>query len=116
VRAADIQSEPMTALQLLLVMKEIGDLVQRPILWISHMRPSVELPEYDTVNRVRKHLSDSLAFNAARLAHRFFDPTTQVSAVGRERFLTKNGTDLDHPSDLGCKHLAAIYRDFIASI
>lgn len=116
VRAADIQSGPMTASQLLPVMKEIGDLVQRPILWISHMRPSVESPEYDTVNRVRKHLSDALAANAARLGHHFFDPTTQVSAVGRERFLAKDGTDLDHLSDLGCETLATIYRGFIASV
>ena len=97
-------------------MKEIGDLLRRPILWISHIRPGVELPEYNTVNRVRKHLSDSLAINSVRLAHQFFDPATQLSAVGRERFLANNGTDLDHLSDVGCETLATVYRDFIASV
>jgi hypothetical protein len=114
VRGADIQSRALTP-QLLPAMREIGELLRRPILWISHIRPGEESPQFESVNRVRKQISDALALNAARLSHSFFDPTTQVTVIGRERFLRRQGADLDHLSGVGSAHLAGIYRDFIAS-
>jgi hypothetical protein len=115
VRPADIRTESMTRSRLLKAMRQIGRLAARPILWISHMRPGVESPEFENVNRVRKHLADALAVNAVRLSHHFFDPTVQLAAVGREQFLAKDGTDLDHLSKRGALELASVYRDFIAS-
>lgn len=115
IRSSDIQLEMLTQSQLLDAMREIGDLLAKPVLWISHMRPGSDAPEFETVNKVRSHLSNALSANAVRLGHRFFDPSSQVAAHGRDQFLAKKGADLDHLSEFGTQQLAGIYRDFVVS-
>jgi hypothetical protein len=113
--AADIIQSTLTRQQLFQVMRDIGTLLGKRILWISHIRPASDAPEYTTVNNVRKHLADALAANAKQLGHAFFDPTCEVTAVGREDFFAKGGMDLDHLSELGASRLARVYRQFIAA-
>ncbi|EPR12676.1 hypothetical protein M527_01115 [Sphingobium indicum IP26] len=82
---------------------------QRPIIWVSHQRPPSTDPEYETVNKVRSHLSVSLKAGAQALSDMFFDPSTIAAEMGQEVFFQGGGRDLDHLTQEAAKVLSARY-------
>lgn len=85
----------------------------RPVIWVSHMRPGGEDPRYSLVNKIREQGAKVLQDSASLLGDQFFDPSSVVPEMGIEQFFQKGGEDLDHLTPEAAKRLAQIYKTMI---
>ena len=88
----------------------------RPILWVSHIRPPSDAPEYDTLNKVRRHISATLCTGADRLGNGFFDPSDIARQMGQAAFFMQDGRDLDHMTPEAARILSGRYKEICTEI
>lgn len=81
----------------------------RPIIWVSHMRPASDDPQYATVIQTRADLAQMLCANAALLGDHFIDPSETAAVMGQRSFFQKAGTDLDHLTPAAAAAMAEVY-------
>ena len=85
----------------------------RPVIWVSHMRPSGEEARHSVVNAVRKRVADVLSRGADKTGDTFFDPSQIASQMGNAEFFKNHGEDLDHLAPAAAEMLAQTYRMLI---
>lgn len=109
----EINYHRLTTANVVDVMRRIRDqLGNHNIVWVSHMRPPSDAPQFSTVNAVRKALADVIQLGASRLGDKFFDPSEVAAEVGQRDFFMKDGEDLDHLTPLAAERLAQVYAAF----
>ena len=82
----------------------------RPVIWVSHMRPSSQGQRHSVVTAVRKRLADVLRRGAEQTGDIFFDPSEIAAQMGDAKFFKNDGEDLDHLTPAAATRLAQEFR------
>jgi hypothetical protein len=97
--------------QVLQVMTEIRQELNRPVTWISHIVPPVAAG-LDTLILVRRNLANVVAVNAKNFGDPFIQPGEYAEALGSHSFFRDAG-DFDHMSDEAVQAMANVYQSMI---
>jgi hypothetical protein len=113
VAPSSLEQVRLTPRRIQAAMRDIAAQLRRPVLWIVPPKPGSSEPRFESLNNVRQHLAEAVADGARALEQPFFDATTQVGLVGRERFFRDAERDVEHLGEAGAHQLAVCYRSFV---
>lgn len=105
----EIASELATPRAMRADMEAIRAGLNRPVVWVSHMRPVTDDPRLAPAVEARARLAESLRAAAAQMGDGFVDPSETAAAMGRAAFFAKDGADLDHLTPAAAAAMAEVY-------